>query len=42
MKKVLCVSEFENVTGMFNLYQLLINLCDWKFIQLEISSEKLT
>ena len=37
MKKVSSVNEFENVTGIINLYQLLINLYN-----LEISLEKLT
>ena len=41
MKKVSRVNEFENVTGIINLYQLLINLYNLK-ISLEISLEKLT
>ena len=41
MKKVSGVNEFENVTGIINLYQLLINLYNLK-ISLEISFEKLT
>ena len=35
MKKVSRVNEFENVTGIINLYQLLINLYN-----LETSLEK--
>ena len=41
MKKVSRVDEFENVTGIINLYQLLINLYNLE-ISLEISFEKFT
>ena len=41
MKKVSRVDEFENVTGIINLYQLLINLHNLE-ISLEILFEKLT
>ena len=41
MKKVPHVDEFEDVTGIINLYQLLINLYNLE-ISLEISFEKLT
>ena len=40
MKKLSHVDEFENVTGIINLYQLLINLYNLK-ISLQISFEKL-
>ena len=40
MKKVSRVDEFENVTGIINLYQLLINLYNFE-ISLETSFEKL-
>ena len=36
-----CVDEFENLTGIINLYQLLVNLYKLE-ISLEISFEKLT
>ena len=41
MKKVSRVHEFENVTGIISLYQLVINLYNFK-ISLEISFEKFT
>ena len=41
MKNVSRVDEFENVTGIINLYQLLINLYNFE-ISLEISFEKRT
>ena len=41
MKKVSRVDEFENVTEIINLCQLLINLYNLE-ISLEISFEKLT
>ena len=40
MKKVSRVDEFENVTEIINLYQLLINLYNLES-SLEISFEKL-
>ena len=36
-----CVDEFENLTRIINLYQLLVNLYKLE-ISLEISFEKLT
>ena len=41
MKKVPRVDEFENMTGIINLNQLLINLYNLEF-SLEISFEKVT
>ena len=41
MKKVSRVDEFENVTEIINLYQLLINFYNLE-ISREISFEKLT
>ena len=41
MKKVSRVHEFENVTGIISLYQLVINLYNFK-ISLEIAFEKFT
>ena len=41
MKKVSPVDESENVTGIINLYQLLMNLYNLEN-SLEISFEKLT
>ena len=41
MEKMSRVDKFENVTGIINLYQLLINLYNLK-ISLEIAFEKLT
>ena len=41
MKKVSRVDEFENVTGIINLYQLLINLYNLE-LSPEISFEKFT
>ena len=40
MKKMSCVDEFENLTVIINLYQLLVNLYKLE-ISLEISFEKL-
>ena len=40
-QKVSRIDEFENVTGIINLYQLFINLYNTE-ISLEISFEKLT
>ena len=41
MEKMSRVDKFENVTGIINLYQLLINLYNLK-ISLEIAFEKRT
>ena len=41
MKKVSRVDEFENVTGIINLHQLLINLYNLE-ISIGISFEELT